>query len=258
MATESGVSSSLTSRPMCPDVAPNGTSDSLVPESTRFGDSRSEGPVNGKATELNDLGNALADTDTSDDDCRRFVISQEKPSTITEKKRLDNAAFRDWVVNTQREAMRNSLTAPDDLRNQSVSHLITASENRMIITTPREYQIELFERAKRENTIVVLPTGSGKTLIAALLLRHYLEQELEDRATGNPKRVAFFVVEKVALCFQQFAVLNCNLGAYPVTKFWGKMSGTKKKSTGISSSVITWRLSAQRKFFLIASTVTSS
>jgi endoribonuclease Dicer len=144
---------------MCPDVAPNGTSDSLVPESTRFGDSRSEGPVNGKATELNDLGNALADTDTSDDDCRRFVISQEKPSTITEKKRLDNAAFRDWVVNTQREAMRNSLTAPDDLRNQSVSHLITASENRMIITTPREYQIELFERAKRENTIVVLPTG---------------------------------------------------------------------------------------------------
>ena len=31
--------------------------------------------------------------------------------------------------------------------------------DKRIIHTPREYQIELFERAKQKNTIVVLDTG---------------------------------------------------------------------------------------------------
>lgn len=31
--------------------------------------------------------------------------------------------------------------------------------------TPRDYQIEVFNMAKNENIIVVLPTGSGKILI---------------------------------------------------------------------------------------------
>ncbi|GKT45594.1 dicer-like protein 1 [Colletotrichum spaethianum] len=91
-----------------------------------------------------------------------------------------------------------------------------------IIQTPREYQIELFERAKHKNTIVVLDTGSGKTLIAALLLRHFLEKEIEDRATGQPKRIAFFLVDKVSLVFQQHAVLDCNL-EHPVARFCGDM-----------------------------------
>lgn len=69
--------------------------------------------------------------------------------------------------------------------------------------------------------------GSGKTLIAALLLRHILEQELEDRAVGKQKKVAFFLVEKVALCFQQYAVLNCNL-EHSIAKFYGNMKGNMK------------------------------
>jgi ERCC4-related helicase len=31
--------------------------------------------------------------------------------------------------------------------------------------TPRDYQLEVFNMAKNENIIVVLPTGSGKSLI---------------------------------------------------------------------------------------------
>ena len=69
--------------------------------------------------------------------------------------------------------------------------------------------------------------GSGKTLIAALLLRHVLDQELEDRAQLQPPRVAFFLVEKVALCFQQYLVLSTNL-EYSVAKFYGDMSGMMK------------------------------
>jgi len=39
----------------------------------------------------------------------------------------------------------------------------------MINITPREYQKSIFETAKENNTLVVLPTGLGKTLIALLL-----------------------------------------------------------------------------------------
>lgn len=65
-------------------------------------------------------------------------------------------------------------------------------------------------------------TGSGKTLIAALLLRWTIQNELENRFQGQPKRIAFFLVDKVALVFQQHAVLTCNLD-YSVAKFCGQM-----------------------------------
>lgn len=41
--------------------------------------------------------------------------------------------------------------------------------------TPRQYQLELFRRACNENIIACLETGAGKTLIAALLVKHVLE-----------------------------------------------------------------------------------
>ncbi len=45
---------------------------------------------------------------------------------------------------------------------------------------PRAYQTAIFERAIRENLLVVIPTGLGKTLIAALLAGYYLDQYHHD------------------------------------------------------------------------------
>jgi endoribonuclease Dicer len=87
---------------------------------------------------------------------------------------------------------------------------------------PREYQIELFERAKSRNTIAVLDTGSGKTLVAVLLLKHTLKNELIDRAKGARPRVAFFLVNSVTLVFQQSAVLRNNLNQ-KVAHFYGDL-----------------------------------
>lgn len=56
------------------------------------------------------------------------------------------------------------------------------------------------------------------------MLRHTLDQELERRANGGTRKVAFFLVEKVALCFQQYSVLKANL-EHPVAKFHGEMTG---------------------------------
>ena len=53
-------------------------------------------------------------------------------------------------------------------------------------------------------------------------MRWIIENELEDRAKGLRKRIAFFLVDKVALVFQQHAVLEGNLD-YGVEKFCGDM-----------------------------------
>src|SRR3989344_8756691 len=39
---------------------------------------------------------------------------------------------------------------------------------------PRKYQLEIFETAKNKNTLVVLPTGMGKSLIGLMISIHRL------------------------------------------------------------------------------------
>nr|CAD1820290.1 unnamed protein product [Ananas comosus var. bracteatus] len=61
----------------------------------------------------------------------------------------------------------------------------------------RSYQLEALERAVRQNTIVFLETGSGKTLIAVMLLRAYAH------AIRKPsRRIAIFLVPTVVLVSQ--------------------------------------------------------
>lgn len=95
--------------------------------------------------------------------------------------------------------------------NLSIRSLMAKQESNVIITDPREYQLELFEKAKKQNIIAVLDTGqyiglspnvspantltgSGKTLIAVLLLKHTIDIELDDRAMGKKRRISFFLV----------------------------------------------------------------
>lgn len=60
---------------------------------------------------------------------------------------------------------------------------------------PRGYQVELFEKCHSTDSIIFLPTGTGKTLCAAMLISYMLKQ--------NPKRSVLFLVDKVLLVFQQ-------------------------------------------------------
>ncbi|KAJ9138815.1 Dicer-like protein 1 [Pleurostoma richardsiae] len=167
--------------------------------------------INGVAMDTRNGSNAVAASFTISDS-----IAFDEDSS--DKKQSESAALEMWVESNQ-EKLAKRLPQRSD---KSFGFLMRDWEGQKIITSPRDYQIELFERAKRQNTIAVLDTGSGKTLIAALLLRHIIEKELEDRAGGEAPRVAFFLVDKVALVFQQHAVLNCNLD-YPIEKFCGDM-----------------------------------
>ncbi|KAH8681172.1 RNase3 domain-containing protein [Xylariales sp. PMI_506] len=134
---------------------------------------------------------------------------------------VDSLNFEEWIRSQQKRLNSSRLAAIAGAGRSTVLH---PSEKR-IISTPREYQVELFERAKEKNTIAVLPTGSGKTLIAAMLIRHFIEQELISRGNNQAPRISFFLVDKIALVHQQFKVLSCNLD-HNVARFHGDLIGS--------------------------------
>ncbi|KAL5255774.1 hypothetical protein ACHWQZ_G011113 [Mnemiopsis leidyi] len=107
---------------------------------------------------------------------------------------------------------------------------------------PRDYQIEMLNRAKKENTIVMMPTGTGKTFVAVLLIKHFIHQVMtdpwrgpcaENSSCGNGKcscgnkswRRTFFLVNQVTLVSQQKRVLERHTGVAV-----GEYSGTHSKS----------------------------
>lgn len=163
--------------------------------------------------------------ETPSDDENELEETAVPPKKLSHRKQAERAAFEaNFVEHLYRKAadMRQEAEQIDAFEDRSTSWLYKHS-NENIISSPREYQIELYEMAKERNIIAILDTGSGKTLIAVLLLRFVFEQELERRAKGLPKRMAFFLVHSVTLVYQQFAVLECNLGQ-PMDKFCGGLN----------------------------------
>jgi endoribonuclease Dicer len=140
------------------------------------------------------------------------------PQTATtqgQRRRVQEAIFESWLVSPEtQEALKPKAkfarlidAVDEELSIQS----LMAKHGTKIVTHPREYQLELFELAKKQNTIAVLDTGSGKTLIAVLLVRWTIDEELERRAAGKPAKTSFFLTQSVALAYQQFSVLEMNL-----------------------------------------------
>lgn len=165
--------------------------------------------------------------DPSDDD---QPAEKTRPNKAAVRRVADQDQFDQWI--RQKQEVLNDLSSKS-LSGWPTSDVPNAEPGRdpaqkRIISSPREYQAELFERAKKKNTIVVLPTGTGKTLIAALLIRHTIEQELIERSTNDKSlepRIAFFLVDKVSLVYQQWKVLRANL-SYNVAKFHGEVLGS--------------------------------
>ncbi|KAE9599183.1 putative ribonuclease III post-transcriptional gene silencing PAZ-Argonaute family [Lupinus albus] len=86
-----------------------------------------------------------------------------------------------------------------------------------VLPFARSYQVEALEKAMKENTIVFLETGAGKTLIAIMLLRSYaylLRKPLP--------YIAIFLVPKVVLVSQQAEAVKA-LTDLKVGMYWGEM-----------------------------------
>lgn len=99
------------------------------------------------------------------------------------------------------------------------------SELDAIKLLPRAYQEEIFAQARDTNIIAALDTGSGKTLISALLIKWIAAQE-----STNGKKI-FFLVPKVPLVEQQ-------------TEFLRKQTPLKIKGYYGAMGVDSWDLSS--------------
>ena len=73
----------------------------------------------------------------------------------------------------------------------------------MLKITPRDYQKNIFETAKKSNTLVVLPTGVGKTLIALMLSI--------DRLKAHPLSKILFLAPTRPLVEQHFETFKKEL-----------------------------------------------
>lgn len=144
----------------------------------------------------NDQKDRASESDTDDDnDLNDLPLSLP---ISAQRKRAQNARFEDFVREKDEKELRE--------RSQEVNCSVETIDDiapddgfgaRRIIDQVRDYQSELFARAKAGNIIAVLDTGSGKTLIAALLLRDIYTKEMDDRASGKSPRTSFFLVGHV-------------------------------------------------------------
>ena len=72
---------------------------------------------------------------------------------------------------------------------------------------PRSYQLELLNESLKHNILVAMPTGSGKTLIAAMRARIALETSPKDQ-------IVWFCAPKVALAYQQYSYMSAQLAMF--------------------------------------------
>jgi len=148
--------------------------------------------------ESQNVKDAALQADDEDSEVDVDIARAHGPKTTTERRRAQNDIMRAFAANisaslTQKEVDDAAAKSANE-EQLSIRDILAKQETTVRITNPRDYQTELFQRAKEENVIAVLDTGSGKTHIATLLLQHVLDTELEHRAKGGVPKIAFFLV----------------------------------------------------------------
>lgn len=107
----------------------------------------------------------------------------------------------------------------------------------------RQYQKELFKKAVEGNVIACVDTGSGKTLVAAMLLEHMLNLE-EERLQAFPRedrrrKIALFLVNLVPLVHQQAAFIDTRLNNRDcVEVLYGDAQGSQQTSPNYWTRII--------------------
>ncbi|KAK1481398.1 RNase3 domain-containing protein [Colletotrichum cuscutae] len=90
------------------------------------------------------------------------------------------------------------------LNNEASSPLAEPASGNSVIMNARAYQSEMLAESMRQNVIVAMDTGSGKTQVAVLRIRAELERTTSEK-------IVWFLAPTVSLCSQQFEVLKTQI-----------------------------------------------
>lgn len=106
-----------------------------------------------------------------------------------------------------------------------------------LIASLRPYQVRVVEDVGQDNAIVKMPTGSGKTLVAAECIRRCLSQRARDQ---SEKKWAVFFVPTCDLVEQQAVVLRKWCGQEGVAEFRAAeyMAGAQVPSLSLHEAVV--------------------
>lgn len=77
------------------------------------------------------------------------------------RKVIDNLQFSQFLRDHQEKIYSSVPSSSIRDQDKSMNFLVREAESERIITSPREYQTELFEKAKEQNIIAVLDTGAS-------------------------------------------------------------------------------------------------
>lgn len=96
----------------------------------------------------------------------------------------------------------------------------------------RDYQINIAEASKEKSTLVVLPTGMGKTVVALLLIAHHLKK--------NPDKKIVFLAPTKPLASQHYRFLKqfLVLDESAMNLFTGEVAPKKRKELWEKSTII--------------------
>jgi endoribonuclease Dicer len=106
----------------------------------------------------------------------------------------------------------------------------SASSLSLLLLSPRQYQIDAALYGIHENSIINIKTGGGKTLIAVIIMNHYL-------SINNGKKVLFIVPSR-ALVQQQaeYFQKHCKVPQSNLSSSTSSTTTTTTNSSSLSSS----------------------
>lgn len=119
-------------------------------------------------------------------------------------------------------------------------------EEAVVRGNPRRYQTALVELAKKQNTIVNLGTGQGKTLIALLLIRHFAQ--VDD--AYNKGKQTLFLVPSVALATQHSCTLHANLPYTVATACHNSTKANGSRESMAEANILVATHGAARDLFM--------
>jgi endoribonuclease Dicer len=123
------------------------------------------------------------------------------------------------------------------------------SERATPAIVPRAYQLEILRIARARNTLAFLPTASGKTLIAILLIQVRLEIIRSEIGRGGSKKLIAFLAPTRVLVNQQKDSIQQHCRDFVVRDYTGDSSrqGKKIENLGLSE----WKKECQETDIMV-------